>query len=280
MNQFDPFRIADEISRRSHKLRLRCLPCLFTLTLLTSGCQQLAMLTKSPLERVPLATPRNPVTKTVCLWERGEGIGADGLPTRGFAGQILFFTSRSQEPVRVDGDIRIYVFDDQGSIDEQAAPISQFDFDSEQFQVFLRETNLGAAYQLFIPYTRTGNHQAACTIRVRLTPEGGRPIYSKMVDIMLPGGGQYENSEVVISHERKEPEIRRVVMQQAAAETAPPSDRITLPNSLRTQERQRIKSRLSDLAQGTTSKAPGQFQPRKTRSQPEDEFGEHPIFAD
>lgn len=127
------------------------------------------------------------IADIVCLWEPAEGVGLDGLPTRGFAGQILFFRSGKPEPIRVDGDVWIYVFDDQGTSEEQARPMHQFEFPAAVWNTYLQKTNLGSAYQLFIPYTRKGVNLANCALRVRLTSEGHMPAYSKLANVTLGG---------------------------------------------------------------------------------------------
>lgn len=127
------------------------------------------------------------VGELVCLWEAAEGVGLDGLPTRGFAGQILFFVKGQPQPVRVNADVRIYVFDNQGTSEEQSRPLHEFNFPSDVWNTYLTQTNLGAAYQLFIPYTRKGGNFAKCELRVRLTAPDRLPVYSKMAAITLPG---------------------------------------------------------------------------------------------
>lgn len=151
------------------------------------GCQSLNMGLLGFGPDFPEATPMDPVREIVCLWEPGEGIGLDGLPTRGFAGQILFFTGGHAEPAKVDGDVRIYVFDNHGTPEEQQRPIHQFDFDGGSWNTYLHDTNMGAAYQVFIPYTRKGGYGADCALRVRLTPKDGLPVFSKMATIQLQG---------------------------------------------------------------------------------------------
>jgi hypothetical protein len=140
--------------------------------------------------------------EVVCLWEPAEGTGLDHLPARGFAGQILFITPRHEEPVQVDGKVRVYVFDDCGTIEEQQQPIHQFVFDSTSWNAFLHETNLGAAYQLFIPYTRPDMHQAACSLRVCYEPADGQPVYSKFAKVSLPGSAKPEPDDAASSARR------------------------------------------------------------------------------
>lgn len=153
---------------------------------LISGCAtpRLFDWRKSNIET---ATERNPVARIVCIWEPSEGNGTDGLPTRGLAGQIMFFTNGQPEPVRVTGDVRVYLFDDHGTQEEQKKPIRQFDFLGDAWTVHLSESTLGPAYNVFVPYTRKHQWRAQCSLRVRLIPEAGSPIFSETVHVTLPG---------------------------------------------------------------------------------------------
>lgn len=156
--------------------------CIGILALAISGCQTLG------LDLIgDDAKPVRNVREIVCLWEPAEGIGLDGLPTRGFAGQLLFFEPGSDAPVLVEGDVMIYVFDDQGTPEEQSRPLHQFEFPSPVWQTFARDTNLGPAYQIFIPYSRKGGHYADCAIRVRLTGPEQLPVWSKLTNLPLAG---------------------------------------------------------------------------------------------
>lgn len=163
-------------------LRIPRLLCMGILALALSGCQTLGLGLLGDD-----ATPAHNVREIVCLWEPAEGIGLDGLPTRGFAGQLLFFEPGNDTPVLVDGDVMIYVFDDQGAPEEQSRPLHQFEFPGPIWQTFARDTNLGPAYQIFIPYTRKGGHYADCAIRVRLTGPEQLPVWSKLTNVPLPG---------------------------------------------------------------------------------------------
>ena len=159
---------------------------LLVLSLMTQGCQQFALFQQAG---AVLEKDRAITSDVVAVWETGEGIGLDGLPTRGFAGQILFFTAdqRHPEPQLVDGDVTIYVFDDLGTVEENAEPIHQFNFDRESFAQFSTATNLGNAYQVFIPYTKKNFYEVTCSLRIKLTPEHGLPVYSKLASVILPG---------------------------------------------------------------------------------------------
>lgn len=157
---------------------------LILLSLLACGCSSVPLFSRHKFQE---ADARHPVMEVMCVWEAAEGRGLDNLPSRGFGGQVLFFASGHKEPVKVHGDVRIYVFDEEGVDGDSAKPIHQFDFPAEVWNTYLRPSNLGATYQIFIPYTRKGLNAAKCTLRVRFTPEGGLPLYSRMATIPLAG---------------------------------------------------------------------------------------------
>ena len=127
------------------------------------------------------------LSEVMALWQPGEGRGADGLPTRGFAGQIFFFRPGNAEPVPVDADIVIYVFDNVGSPEEQKEPVHRFHFSSEAFQTHLGPSSVGTCYQLFLPYTRPGDHHAVCSLRVIAQPRNGSRTASQSADVTLEG---------------------------------------------------------------------------------------------
>ncbi|MEX0717254.1 MAG: hypothetical protein WD066_11740 [Planctomycetaceae bacterium] len=154
----------------------------------STGCAGLQLLDWTKGDRVATADARNPVQQIVCIWEPSEGHDMDGLPTRGFAGQILFFTAGSPKPVKVNGDVRIYEYDNLGSAEAQGSPLHQFDFLGEAWTAHFRpHPSLGPAYQVFVPYVRKGPWQAHCALRVRFTAEGARPMFSDLVHVTLPG---------------------------------------------------------------------------------------------
>jgi len=142
------------------------------------------------------ASLKNPAVDIVCVWQAAEGTGLDGVPTRGFAGQVMFFTRHDASPAAINGDVRVYVFDDQGTADEQSKPVHQFDFEGEAWNAHLRMTNLGPSYQLFIPYTREGHHLANCSLRVRFKPAEGPVVYSQTATVTLPGSAKQENAPI------------------------------------------------------------------------------------
>ena len=143
---------------------------------LFSGCAAGLFLNKD--QDLPKASAQNPAVRCVCFWQPGEGRGIDNLPTRGFIGRILFLTRNSHIPVAVDGDVRVFLFDDQGTRQEQVKPIHQFDFVGGAWRKYLVNTQFGPAYNVFIPYVRKGQHQTKGALQFPLTQTEAPAIYS------------------------------------------------------------------------------------------------------
>ncbi len=188
-------------------------------------------------EKIPRATAEDPVVRIVCLWEAAEGKDMQSRPCRGFAGQILFLTRDQKTPVAVDGEVSIYVFDDQGSIEEQARPLHRFVF-RETWPRYLHETQLGPAYHIFIPYTRPGLHEADCTLVVQLKPDSGQTVRSEMAHVRLPGT---KKSSADASGDNTSAGSIRAGADGRTSEPAPPANTNT-PADDRTAESNRPRS--------------------------------------
>lgn len=157
---------------------LACLAC---------GCASTSFL-KFGKADYPKAGPKNPVVHVMGMWQPATGVGLEGRTCRGFAGQVFFISADGPTPALIDGDIMIWLFDDQGTPQEQAKPIHKFQFDADAWKTHARKGEIGVTYSVFIPYTRKGSHAANCSLMVAYTPRGGGPtLNSEMVSVELTG---------------------------------------------------------------------------------------------
>ena len=151
-----------------------------------SGCSSLPMM-KGIVDHVPTESRKMPIVEIMAVWQPGEGKNTNGIPARGFAGQIFFFAQGSKTPVKVDGDLKVYVFDDLGTVEEQSKPMHIFEFKEGSILGYYHESKLGPAYQLFLPYTRPGTHEAKCTLRLKYTSKDSGDVLSSESTIVLAG---------------------------------------------------------------------------------------------
>ena len=158
------------------------------LCVLLTGCATSGLVSNAtPHKKFVKATPNNPALKCLCVWQTADGFDSEGKSCRGVAGQVFFFNRDSAIPVTVNGDVHVFVFDDQGSEADQAKPLSQFDIDRQTWNMQLTRTQFGPAYRLFVPYARSGRNQAELALRLRMTPDSGPVVYSDLSTINLTG---------------------------------------------------------------------------------------------
>lgn len=128
------------------------------------------------------------VVKVVALWEAAHGKGMDGKNCRGFAGQVLFFGPKVETGVRVNGTVRITLYDEYDpEAEEEPQPLHQFEFTPEAWDVHRGEGTLGHSYSVFVPYVNKHRNQVNCALRVDLVQEDGRIVSSRDTEILLPG---------------------------------------------------------------------------------------------
>ena len=135
---------------------------------------------------VPIASVENPVFQIVSMWQPTKGLGLDGQDSRGFSGQILFFTQQNPVPVQVNGTVSVVLFEDHGIPLDQDKPIHEFNFAPEAWNIYMRKTALDPIYGVFIPYPVPGDQPEKCHLLVRLSSKNGPAISSKTTAVFLP----------------------------------------------------------------------------------------------
>ncbi len=174
--------------------------------LLLTGCTSLNVASIS-LPFMAYDKTHDSVIEILSLWQPGEGRDSNGMPCRGFAGQIFFFTQGRPAPVKISGDVKVYVFDDQGTVEEQQKPLHVYEFEEGAWKAYETKSNIGWAYQVFIPYPRSGTHQAVCSLRVKHVSKLGQVTLSDPADIMLAGRVTQAPPKTSVTHAQSVPQV-------------------------------------------------------------------------
>lgn len=128
------------------------------------------------------------VDRILANWDAAEG-SFQGRPCRGFSGTVQFLDA-SGHAIAADGEVMIYVFDDQGTPEERAKPLCLHRYPAESWNA-LRLSEPEPKYGVFVPYTRNGDHKAECRLRVRFRPTNGRDyVWSDGAAVTLPEDGE------------------------------------------------------------------------------------------
>lgn len=160
------------------------------LVVAASGCSSSLMKSSgsalmAPVNALRPAKKEKRIAKILCLWEAAEGQGLDEKPTRGFAGQIIFFSHGSPTPVEVNGTVKIFEYADYSEDVVDPKPIHMFTFRESAWNVHQAEGTLGRTYNVFIPYVEKRTGHVNCALRVEFESADGRTVTSPYTEVAL-----------------------------------------------------------------------------------------------
>jgi len=161
---------------------------------------------------------------------------------RGFGGRITFYREENGEPIRVEGSIVVYAWDDSDDPPGQqrqtldSVPDRKYVFTAEQLHEHYSESKLGHSYSLWLPWEEVGGLHRRVTLISRFIGQTGGEITSQVARVVLPGP-VLTPEELLAAREQTqaprvelpaEPPIQSIapavpqMVLQAAYEAAPP----------------------------------------------------------
>lgn len=131
-------------------------------------------------------------------------------PQRGFGGRLMFYGVDETEPLKVEGTLVVYAFDERGREPDDNRPTKKFVFPADQLAKHYSTSELGHSYSFWLPWDEVGGEQKDISLITRFQPTHGSVIVGAATRHVLPGtptGQQHEPPRGV---------------QQAAYQSAPP----------------------------------------------------------
>ncbi len=103
---------------------------------------------------------------------------------RGFGGRIFFYGNDPQ-PIKVEGDVTIYVFDDADP--ESVAAKKKFIFDAETLEKHYSQSHLGHSYSFWVPWGPIDGPPMKLSLITRFDGTNGGAAISPESKKLLPG---------------------------------------------------------------------------------------------
>jgi len=185
----------------------------------TAGCSSTSLL-KVPAAMLDSVRPQKSVGKILCLWEPAEGQGIDEKPSRGFAGQILFFAPGEASPIKTKGIVRIFEYADFDSDQEDPKPIHQFNFDSGAWAAHHTESTLGHSYNVFLPLVQKRKGHVVCALRVEYESESGQIVSSPYTSVTLASKTSHQSASALQRSIIRHPEAEKFAINKDGASAA------------------------------------------------------------
>ncbi len=172
-----------------------------SISILNPGCQSF----KSPsvFSRLAVPAPADKVAfhqphRMAAIWKETVVSARPGHKgTRGFGGRVYFYGA-SNEPVRVDGELVVYAFDDSKTNSENPArvPDRKYVFRASDFQKHFSQTNIGASYSVWIPWDEIGGQLTTVSLLPVFKPVDGTVIQAGQSIAILPGKEAQDTNKV------------------------------------------------------------------------------------
>lgn len=108
-------------------------------------------------------------------------------PQRGFGGRLTFFGQDREKPVRIDGQLVVYAFEETEGQPRSTQPTRRFIFPKEQFVRHESKSALGPSYSIWLPWDEVGGERKNISLIARFEPEGGPLIVGEQTRHLLPG---------------------------------------------------------------------------------------------
>ncbi len=119
---------------------------------------------------------------TTVLHQAGEGA------QRGFGGRVYFYDGRDSKPIRVEGQLVVYAFDEAGRKPSDNQPTRRYVFPPEQFKLHESNSELGPSYSFWLPWDGVDGVQSDVSLIARFEPlKGGTLIVGEQTHHRLPG---------------------------------------------------------------------------------------------
>jgi len=170
----------------SPRVRLACLLLVAILTAVT-GCSQFDL---SKDKIWPWTSPDDPQSpgKIVAVWSDTVLYQGSATPTRGFAARLMFYGDKGDKPVKVDGTLIVYGFDETNNKPDNTKPDKKYVFTPEQFAKHYSKSDIGHSYSVWVPWDTAGGPQEKVSLIVRFVPrEKGSVVVSEQATQLLAG---------------------------------------------------------------------------------------------
>ncbi len=178
--------IARAADYRTFNLRLAFPACLLVFLGLMAGCSQFDLEKRIPwkLDDDEYVAPPD---RLVAMWADTVLHQSGGPAIRGFGGRLMFHGKDEGRPVKANGKLIVYAFDEDRENQENFKPDRKFVFTAEQFANHYSKSDLGHSYSVWIPWDKVGGPQKQVSLIARFISEDGSVVVSEQARHILPG---------------------------------------------------------------------------------------------
>jgi hypothetical protein len=141
--------------------------------------------------------------RMVGTWTDSVLTKAGEKPQRGFGGRLMFYDKDEKDPIKVDGQLIVYAFDETDRDPTDNKPTRRYVFPAEQVQLHMSKSELGTSYSFWLPWDEAGGPKTEVSLICRFEPKGGAVVTSEQTRHPLPGSAPVAGAK----GEKKPPKV-------------------------------------------------------------------------
>jgi hypothetical protein len=157
--------------------------CLFVFV--CCGCQTINVRAPFPWDR---EKPEKSPDKIMAVWTDAVKTEPGKASERGFGGRVLFYDEKGKT-MKVKGEVSIYLFDDDRSLDEAQVPEKKFVFPADTLELRYSKCSLGHSYNFWVPVGPVKGPNRKLSLVTKIELEQGGSVVSGVARKILPGSG-------------------------------------------------------------------------------------------
>jgi len=148
--------------------------------------------------------------RVIAMWTDTVLTRADSPPVRGFGGRLMFYEGKKETPIKVEGVLVVYAFDEIGRDPDSARPDRKYVITPEQLPAHYSKSKIGHSYSVWIPWDEVGGMQKEITLIVRFEAKNIAPVVGEQHRLLLPGKASQPRAEgAAIANSAGEGGVRR-----------------------------------------------------------------------
>ena len=168
---------------------------------------------------------------------------------RGVGGRLYFY-DQQRLPIKIEGDLIVYVYDDEKNATQ---PDRKVVISADEFETKFSETDFGPSYSVWIPWDKVGNPQQSISLVPVFKSTSGQLVVGDHSRTILPGKSQSlrEKTTTYELNARKSQRVKNDIQPVSFDEEKPIDDEVV---SSKRPQRQSIrlshslKNRMIDAA--------------------------------
>ncbi|MEX0818512.1 MAG: hypothetical protein WD070_02930, partial [Pirellulaceae bacterium] len=169
----------------------RILLSTFVMLAAMSGCQAIDTdwMPKAPWNKKQklVESQFDTPVRMAAIWTPDMMVQPGQPASRGFGGRLYFY-DQSNKPVKVEGQLVVYAYDDTAEESQRESPDRKYAFTPEQFTSHHSESELGASYSVWLPWDAvTGGDQKSVSLLPVFTSTSGKIVMGQQAMNLLPG---------------------------------------------------------------------------------------------